>query len=248
MCVSNVSSNLCSCTITPPSCVRNTSYDTIGRYHTIVPYVCLQCVIQVVLTHNVTPKLCKEYTIYNDTIGMVPYHTTVRCVCLQCDIQVVFTHNGSPKLCKEQPMDHNMSLPHNIISKNKSVIATMPALAIHPSPSIPILSLPVIGVYQGKLYSSTIMGDLASVVANVIEHSSWEKSRRGRICCFPPKGGLHHTFGDASLEMRLDIPHWCYSYKSQSPSSRRTCAAAVEYRIMLQIHRGHSTNHRRCTV
>jgi hypothetical protein len=103
-------------------------------------------------------------------------------------------------------------------------------------------------VYQGKLYSSTIMGDLASVVANVIEHSSWEKSRRGRICCFPPKGGLHHTFGDASLEMRLDIPHWCYSYKLQSPSSRRTCAAAVEYRIMLQIHRGHSTNHRRCTV
>jgi hypothetical protein len=90
------------------------------------------------------------------------------------------------------------------------------------------------------------MDDLASVVENVVEPSSWEKSRRGRKCCFPQKGGLHHTSGDASLETRLEIPNWCYAYKSQSPSSRRTCAAAAEYRIVSQIHRGHSRNHRRC--
>ncbi len=90
------------------------------------------------------------------------------------------------------------------------------------------------------------MDDLASVVESVVERSSWEKSRCGRKCCFPPKGGLHHTSGDASLEMRLEIPNWCYAYKSQSLSSRRTCAAAAEYQIVSQIHRGHSTNHRRC--
>ncbi len=90
------------------------------------------------------------------------------------------------------------------------------------------------------------MDDLASVVENVLERSSWEKSRHGRKCCFPPKGGLHHTSGDASLETRLEIPNWCYAYKSQSPSYRRTCAAAAEYRIVSQIHWGHSTNHRRC--
>ncbi len=39
-----------------------------------------------------------------------------------------------------------------------------------------------------KAYSSAIMDDLASVVANVVERSSWEKSRRGRKCHFPPKG------------------------------------------------------------
>ncbi len=90
------------------------------------------------------------------------------------------------------------------------------------------------------------MDDLASVVANVVERSSWEKSRHGCKCCFPPKGGLHHTSGDASLEMHLEITNWCYAYKLQLPSSRRTCAAAVEYRIVSQIHQGHSTNHRRC--
>ncbi len=90
------------------------------------------------------------------------------------------------------------------------------------------------------------MDDLASVVENVVEHSSWEESRRGCKCRFPPKGGLHHTSGDASLEMHLKIPNWCYAYKSQSPSSRRTRAAAAEYRIVSQIHRGHSTNHMRC--
>jgi hypothetical protein len=102
------------------------------------------------------------------------------------------------------------------------------------------------GIYQGKAYSSAIMDDLASVVANVVERSFWEKSRRGRKCRFPPKGGLHHTSGDASLETGLEIPNWCYAYKSQSPSSRRTRAAAAEYLIVSQIHRGHSTNHRRC--
>ncbi len=102
------------------------------------------------------------------------------------------------------------------------------------------------GIYQGKAYSSAIMDDLASVVENVVERSSWEKSRRGCKCRFPPKGGLHHTSGDASLETRLEIPNWCYAYKSQSPSSRRTCAAAAEYRIVSQIHWGHSKNHRRC--
>jgi hypothetical protein len=90
------------------------------------------------------------------------------------------------------------------------------------------------------------MDDLASVVENVIECSSWEKSRHGRKCRFPPKGGLHHTSRDASLQMRLEIPNWCYAYKSQLPSSRRTCAAAAEYRFVSQIHQGHSTNHRRC--
>lgn len=100
--------------------------------------------------------------------------------------------------------------------------------------------------YQGKAYSSTIMDDLASVVANVVERSSWEKSRRGRKCRFPPKGGLHHASGDASLETRPEIPRWCYVFKSQSPSSRRTRAAAAEYRNVSQIHRGHSTKHRRC--
>jgi hypothetical protein len=90
------------------------------------------------------------------------------------------------------------------------------------------------------------MDDLASVVENVIERSSWENSRRGCKFHFPPKGGLHHTSGDASLETHLEIPNWCYAYKSQLPSSRRTCAAAVEYRIVLQIHQGHSMNHRRC--
>jgi len=101
-------------------------------------------------------------------------------------------------------------------------------------------------MYQGKAYLSTIMDDLASVVANVVERSSWEKSRRGCKCRFPPKGGLHHTSGDASLETRLEIPNWCHAYKSQSPSSRRTRAAAAEYRIVSQTHRGHSTKHRRC--
>ncbi len=101
------------------------------------------------------------------------------------------------------------------------------------------------GIYQGKAYSSAIMDDLASVVANVVERSSWEKSRRGRKCRFPPKGGLHHTSGDASLETRLEIPNWCYAHKLQLPSSRRTCATAAEYRIVLQIHQGHSMNHRR---
>ncbi len=101
-------------------------------------------------------------------------------------------------------------------------------------------------IYQGKAHSSAIMDDLASVVENVVEPSSWEKSRSGRKCCFPPKGGLHHTSGDASLETCLEIPNWCYAYKSQSPSSRRTRAAAAEYRIVSQIHQGHSTNHRRC--
>ncbi len=89
------------------------------------------------------------------------------------------------------------------------------------------------------------MDDLASVVANVVERSSWEKSRRGRKCHFPPKGGLHHTSRDASLETHLEIPNWCYAYKSESPSSRRTRAAAAEYRIVSQIHWGHLTNHRR---
>jgi len=90
------------------------------------------------------------------------------------------------------------------------------------------------------------MDDLESFVANVVERSSWEKSRRGRKCRFPPKGGLHHTSGDASLETHLEIPNWCHAYKSQSPSSRRTRAAAVEYQIVSQTHRGHSTKHRRC--
>ena len=90
------------------------------------------------------------------------------------------------------------------------------------------------------------MDDLESFVANVIERSSWEKSRRGSKCRFPPKGGLHHTSGDASLETHLEIPNWCHAYKSQSPSSRRTRAAAVEYRIVSQTHQGHSTKHRRC--
>ena len=90
------------------------------------------------------------------------------------------------------------------------------------------------------------MDDLESFVANVVERSSWEKSRRGRKCRFPPKGGLHHTSGDASLETHLEIPNWCHVYKSQSPSSRRTRAAAAEYRIVSQTHRGHSTKHRRC--
>jgi len=89
------------------------------------------------------------------------------------------------------------------------------------------------------------MDDLASVVANVVECSSWEKSRRGRKCRFPPKGGLHHTSGDASLETPLKIPNWCHVYKAKSSSSRRTRAAAVEYQIVSQIHQGHSTNHRR---
>ena len=99
---------------------------------------------------------------------------------------------------------------------------------------------------KGVQYSSPIMDDLESFVANVVERSSWEKSRCGHKCRFPPKGGLHHTSGDASLETRLEIPNWCYAYKSQSPSSRRTHAAAAEYRIVSQIHQGHSTNHRRC--
>jgi hypothetical protein len=90
------------------------------------------------------------------------------------------------------------------------------------------------------------MDDLTSVVEKVVERSSWEKSRRGHKCCFPPKGGLHYTSGDASLEMHLEIPNWCYAYKSQLPLSRRTRAAAAEYRIVSQIHWGHSTNHRRC--
>jgi hypothetical protein len=78
---------------------------------------------------------------------------------------------------------------------------------------------------RGVQYSSPRMDDLESVVANVVERSSWEKSRRGRKCRFPPKGGLHHTSGDASLETHLEIPNWCHVYKSQSPSSRRTRAA-----------------------
>jgi hypothetical protein len=104
------------------------------------------------------------------------------------------------------------------------------------------------GIYQGKVYSSAIMDDLASVVANVVERSSWEKSRRGCKCCFPPMGGLHHMSGDASLETRLEIPNLCYAYKSQLPSSRRTRDAAAEYRIVSQIHQGHSMNHRRCVI
>ena len=84
---------------------------------------------------------------------------------------------------------------------------------------------------KGVQYSSPIMDDLESFVANVVERSSWEKSRRGRKCRFPPKGGLHHTSGDASLETHLEIPNWCHAYKSQLPSSRRTRAAAAEYRL-----------------
>jgi hypothetical protein len=99
---------------------------------------------------------------------------------------------------------------------------------------------------KGVHYSSPIMDDLESFVTNVVERSSWEKSRCGRKCRFPPKGGLHHTSGDASLETHLEIPNWCHAYKSQSPSSRRTRVAAAEYRIVSQTHRGHSTKHRRC--
>ncbi len=131
---------------------------------------------------------------------------------------------------------HHMLLWHGTsLSKNKSVIGTT-------YPGDPIIDSHSFigchsnrGIYQGKAYSSAIMDDLASVVANVVERSSWEKFRRGRKCRFSPKGGLHHTSGDASLETRLEIPKWCYAYKSQSPSSRRTCPAAAEYRIVSQM-------------
>jgi hypothetical protein len=74
------------------------------------------------------------------------------------------------------------------LSKNISVIGTT-----HPGdPIIDTHSFigchPNRGIYQGKAYSSAIMDDLASVVANVVEPSSWEKSRRGHKCRFPPKG------------------------------------------------------------
>ena len=68
---------------------------------------------------------------------------------------------------------------------------------------------------------------LASVVANVVERSSWEKSRRGRKCRFPPKGGLHHTSGDASLETPLIIPnrhhHRLGRHRHRTTSSLSSC-------------------------
>ncbi len=77
------------------------------------------------------------------------------------------------------------------LSKNKSVIGTTyPGNPIIDSYSF-IGCHPNRGIYQGKAYSSAIMDDLASVVANVVERSSWEKSRCGCKCRFPPKGGLH---------------------------------------------------------
>ena len=83
----------------------------------------------------------------------------------------------------------------------------------------------------------------AGVVANVVERSSWDKSRCGRKCCFPTKGGLHHTSGDASLVTQLEIPSWCYAYKSRSASSRRTRVAAMEYKTVSQVRQMHSTLH-----
>jgi len=137
------------------------------------------------------------------------------------------------------------------LSKNISVwYEQHTPLGSHPTPSsILMLSLAVIQQRHTKERSIILKPNnewSGKFVANVIEHSSWEKSRRGRKCRFPPKGGLHHTSGDASLETHLKIPNWCHAYKSQSPSSRRTSAAAVEYQIVSQTHQGHSMKHRRC--
>ena len=52
------------------------------------------------------------------------------------------------------------------------------------------------------------------------------KSRFVRKCRFPSRGGLHRYSKD-SYSYLMQIPDWCHVYKSNSPSSTRTCIAAL---------------------